>query len=87
MLAGRGGLGAIGVAETLGERVLVIAVGARAAPRKVDAGAERREGADRYAVETLSAMERQLDEQLGVVRNGIRALSKREFIEEEEARD
>jgi vacuolar-type H+-ATPase subunit H len=48
---------------------------------------ERRDGADRYAVETLSVLERELDEQLGVVRNGIRALSKREFHEEEEARE
>ncbi len=45
---------------------------------------ERRDGADRYAVETLSALERELAEQLNVVRNGIRALSRREYQGEEE---
>ena len=46
---------------------------------------ERRDGADRYAAETLSALEQQLSEQLNVVRNGIRALSRREYQEDEEA--
>ena len=48
---------------------------------------ERREGADRYAAETLGSLEHQLTEQLNVVRNGIRALSQREYPEEEEAVD
>src|SRR5512146_383430 len=42
---------------------------------------ERRDGADRYAAETLAQLERHLDEQLTVVRNGIRALSRREYQE------
>jgi hypothetical protein len=48
---------------------------------------ERREGADRYAEETLAALEHQLSEQLGVVRNGIRALSRGDYREDEEVRD
>lgn len=46
--------------------------------------AERRDGADRYAAETLARLERHLDEQLSVVRNGIRALSRREYDEVDE---
>jgi vacuolar-type H+-ATPase subunit H len=45
---------------------------------------ERREGSDRYAAETLAQLERHLDEQLTVVRNGIRALSRRGYEVEEE---
>lgn len=37
---------------------------------------ERREGADRYAVETLTELEQRLAQIQGVVRNGIRALAK-----------
>lgn len=46
---------------------------------------ERRDGADRYATETLTLLEQELTEQLNVVRNGIRALSRREYQELEEA--
>ncbi len=46
---------------------------------------ERREGADRYAAETLASLEHQLTEQLNVVRNGIQSLSRREYQEDDEA--
>jgi|SRR5450830_1095050 len=36
--------------------------------------AEAREGADRYASETLAELEHRLDEMMGVVRNGLRSL-------------
>ncbi|MGI5837615.1 MAG: hypothetical protein ACOX87_14145 [Chloroflexota bacterium] len=37
---------------------------------------ERKEGSDRYALETLTALEDHLNELLGVVRNGLRSLDK-----------
>ncbi len=49
--------------------------------------AERREGADRYALETLAQLEHHLSGQLTVVRNGIRALSRADHEEAEEALD
>src|SRR5512133_2003109 len=45
---------------------------------------ERRDGADRYAADTLTQLERHLEEQLNVVRNGIRALSRREYEDGDE---
>lgn len=48
------------------------------ADREVD---DRRDGADRYARETLAQLERQLEEQLTVVRNGIRSLTKERYDE------
>ncbi len=58
-----------------------IAKAAEAKARRILADAEteaaqRREGADRYAAETLSELEHRLNELLAIVRNGIRALNK-----------
>jgi cell division septum initiation protein DivIVA len=50
---------------------------------EIDA-AECRDGADRYAADTLAQLEQYLNEQLGVVRNGMRALSRRDYPEREE---
>ncbi len=61
---------------------------ARAILQDADAEAEeRREGADKYAAETLMQLEHHLTEQLSVVRNGIRALSRGGYSEPEEPED
>ena len=49
--------------------------------------AERRDGADRYAADTLGQLEHHLNEQLSVVQNGIRALSRRDYDGVDDASD
>ena len=75
-------------ADSLAEQhEIVRAAEARARLILQDAEAEaqeRREGADRYAAETLMQIERHLSEQLNVVRNGIRALSREVYDEGDE---